>query len=55
MLAACLKASAERKLHRIDGNGPMSTIFTSAEEAEDAFYEAIGRADLDAMMECLGG
>ena len=29
----------------------MSTIFTSAEEAEDAFYEAIGRADLDAMME----
>lgn len=28
----------------------MSTTFTSAEEAEDAFYEAIGRADLDAMM-----
>ena len=29
----------------------MSTIFTSAEEAEDAFYEAIGRGDLDAIME----
>lgn len=29
----------------------MSTIYTSAEEAEDAFYEAIGRGDLDAVME----
>lgn len=29
----------------------MSTIYTSAEEAEDAFYEAIGRSDLDAVME----
>ena len=29
----------------------MSTTFTSAEEAEDAFYEAIGRGDLDAIME----
>jgi ketosteroid isomerase-like protein len=29
----------------------MSTIYTSAEEAEDAFYEAIGRGDLDAIMQ----
>ena len=28
----------------------MSTIFTSAEEAEEAFYEAIGRGDLEALM-----
>lgn len=28
----------------------MSVIFTSAEEAEEAFYEAIGRGDLDALM-----
>ena len=28
----------------------MSVIFTSAEEAEEAFYDAIGRADLDALM-----
>lgn len=28
----------------------MSTMYTSAEEAEDAFYEAIGRADVEAMM-----
>ena len=28
----------------------MSVIFTSAEDAEDAFYEAIGRGDLDALM-----
>ena len=29
----------------------MSTIYTSAEEAEDAFYEAIGRGDIDAIMQ----
>ncbi len=28
----------------------MSIIFTSAEAAEEAFYEAISRADLDALM-----
>lgn len=28
----------------------MSTIFTSAEDAEEAFYEAIGRSDLEALM-----
>lgn len=28
----------------------MSTIYTSPEDAEEAFYEAIGRADLDALM-----
>ncbi len=28
----------------------MSVIYTSAEDAEQAFYEAIGRGDLDAMM-----
>ena len=28
----------------------MNVIFTSAEEAEEAFYDAIGRADLDALM-----
>ncbi|MBL8414112.1 MAG: nuclear transport factor 2 family protein [Propionivibrio sp.] len=28
----------------------MSVIFTSAEDAEQAFYEAIGRGDLDALM-----
>lgn len=28
----------------------MSIIFTSAEAAEEAFYDAIGRADLDALM-----
>ena len=28
----------------------MSVIFTSAEDVEDAFYEAIGRGDLDALM-----
>ena len=28
----------------------MSTIFTSAEEAEEAFYEAISRGDLEALM-----
>jgi ketosteroid isomerase-like protein len=28
----------------------MSIIFTSAEDAEEAFYEAIGRADLEALM-----
>ncbi len=28
----------------------MSTIYTTAEDAEEAFYEAIGRADLDALM-----
>ena len=28
----------------------MNTIFTSAEEAEEAFYEAIGRGDLEALM-----
>lgn len=28
----------------------MSIIFTTAEDAEDAFYEAIGRGDLDALM-----
>ncbi len=27
-----------------------ATIFTSAEDAEEAFYEAIGRGDLDALM-----
>jgi ketosteroid isomerase-like protein len=27
-----------------------TTIHTSAEDAEDAFYEAVGRADLDALM-----
>ena len=28
----------------------MNVIFTSAEEAEEVFYDAIGRADLDALM-----
>jgi len=28
----------------------MSVIFTTAEDAEEAFYEAIGRGDLDALM-----
>ena len=28
----------------------MSVIYTSAEDAEQAFYEAIGRGDLDALM-----
>ncbi|MFZ4538383.1 YybH family protein [Propionivibrio sp.] len=28
----------------------MTIIFTSAEDAEDAFYDAIGRGDLDALM-----
>ena len=28
----------------------MSVLFTSAEDAEEAFYEAIGHADLDALM-----
>lgn len=28
----------------------MSAIFTSAEDAEEAFYDAIGRGDLDALM-----
>ena len=28
----------------------MTVIFTSPEDAEEAFYEAIGRADLDALM-----
>lgn len=28
----------------------MSTIFTTAEDAEEAFYEAIGRGDIDALM-----
>lgn len=28
----------------------MSTFFTTSEDAEEAFYEAIGRADLDALM-----
>ena len=28
----------------------MSVIFTTAEDVEDAFYEAIGRGDLDALM-----
>ena len=27
-----------------------TTIFTSAEDAEEAFYDAIGRGDLDALM-----
>ena len=28
----------------------MNALFTTAEEAEAAFYDAIGRADLDALM-----
>lgn len=28
----------------------MITLFTTAEEAEEAFYEAVARADLDALM-----
>ena len=28
----------------------MSTLFTTPEDAEEAFYDAIGRADLDALM-----
>ena len=28
----------------------MSTIFTTAEDAEEAFYQAIGRGDIDALM-----
>ena len=28
----------------------MSTIYTTTEDAEEAFYDAIGRADLDALM-----
>lgn len=28
----------------------MTTIFASAEDAEEAFYEAIGRGDIDALM-----
>jgi len=28
----------------------MSVIFTSADDAEEAYYEAIGRGDLDALM-----
>ncbi len=28
----------------------MSTLFTTAEEAEEAFYDAISRGDLDALM-----
>ncbi len=28
----------------------MSPLFTTPEDAEDAFYDAIGRADLDALM-----
>ena len=28
----------------------MSALYTTPEDAEDAFYEAIGRADLDALM-----
>lgn len=28
----------------------MSTIYTTAEDAEEAFYDAIGRGDLDALM-----
>jgi len=28
----------------------MTVMFTSAEDAEDAFYEAVGRADLEALM-----
>ena len=29
----------------------MTTIYTSAEDAEEAFYEAIGHGDLDALMD----
>ena len=28
----------------------MSTIYTTTEDAEEAFYDAIGRGDLDALM-----
>ncbi len=28
----------------------MTTLYTTAEDAEEAFYEAIGRADLDALL-----
>lgn len=28
----------------------MSTIYTTAEDAEEAFYDAIGRADIEALM-----
>ena len=28
----------------------MSTLYTTPEDAEDAFYDAISRADLDALM-----
>ena len=27
-----------------------TTLFTTPEDAEDAFYEALGRADLDALI-----